>query len=72
MSRYVVKVTCPDGMPRYANRNRLAARLELATRYPHQSNAQEAAERMRRRIPRGLNPQIEIVDTRRVVQRQRK
>lgn len=64
MSRYVVKVTCQDGHPRYANRNRLAARLELATRYPYPSNAKQAAARIRARIPSGLKPHIEIIDTR--------
>jgi hypothetical protein len=66
MSRYVVRVTLQAGdpTPRYRKRHGLTEKIELATYYAHPSGAREGAERTLCRIPRGLKPKLEIIDTR--------
>lgn len=61
MSRYVVRVTFNEG-PRFLMRGRFTRRLETASRYPHPSNARQAA--CRNNIIGSLGLRAEIVDTR--------
>ena len=47
MSRYVVRIIGPAGMETFLARGREVGREEHASRYPHPSNAEQAASAYR-------------------------
>jgi hypothetical protein len=65
MSRYVVRVVERDGVERYAMLGRLTDSQENATRFPHPSNAWQAADRMLAKFSlNGPAVYIDVIDTR--------
>jgi len=61
MSRYIVRVVGPAGMETYLARGREVAAQDVATHYPHPSNAWQAAEAYQAKTPRIY---VDVLDTR--------
>lgn len=64
MSRYVVRVTIPGEGVKYQQRGRFVDDIEVASRYPHPSNAKRGLASAWTRIPTRFRPVLEIVDMR--------
>lgn len=66
VSRYIVKIIGPAGMETYLARGREVGEQYQATRYPHPSNARQAADAYREKCEKhyAVPPFVGVLDSR--------